>query len=135
MLYLPRGRVHAAEANAEPSIHLTVGLHAPTVFTLVLRSLEALSLQDDRVLARLPPRHLDDPNVAASLDDLVRDVVKAIGEPSIIAEGLGTLGDFLVRRGRCRPVGQLVSNAVEADRIDGKRWWQSINRSIHAWWR
>jgi bifunctional lysine-specific demethylase and histidyl-hydroxylase NO66 len=120
VLYLPRGRVHAAEANAEPSIHLTVGIHAPTVLTLVTRALEALSLRDDRVLARLPPRHLDETKGRASLDGLVRDVVRAIEDPSVIAEGLGTIGDALVRRGRCRPAGQLVSNAVEAKRIDGQ---------------
>jgi hypothetical protein len=120
VLYLPRGRVHAAEANAEPCIHLTVGIHAPTVLTLVTQALEALSLRDDRVLARLPPRHLDDADVRASLDGLVRDVVRAIDEPSVIADGLGAVGDALVRRGRCRPAGQLVSNAVEAKRIDGQ---------------
>jgi bifunctional lysine-specific demethylase and histidyl-hydroxylase NO66 len=120
VLYLPRGRVHAAEANAEPSIHLTVGIHAPTVLTLVTQALTALSLRDDRVLTRLPPRHLDDADVHASLADLVHNVVRALEEPSVIAEGLGTLGDALVRRGRCRPVDQLVSNAVEVKRIDGQ---------------
>ncbi len=30
VLYLPRGLVHAAEATSEPSVHLTVGIHAPT---------------------------------------------------------------------------------------------------------
>jgi bifunctional lysine-specific demethylase and histidyl-hydroxylase NO66 len=120
VLYLPRGRVHAAEANAEPSIHLTVGIHAPTMLTLITRALESLSFRDDRVLDRLPPRHLDDAGVRTSLDGVVRDIVTAIEDPSVIAEGLGALGDALVRRGRCRPVGQLVSNAVEARRIDGQ---------------
>jgi len=120
VLYIPRGRVHAAEAAAEPSIHLTVGIHPPTILTLVTRVLEALSLRDDRVLARLPPRHLDDAEARASLDGLVRDVVRAIEDPSVIAAGLGTIGDALVRRGRCRPTGQLISNAIEAKRIDGQ---------------
>ncbi|MEU1735663.1 cupin domain-containing protein [Streptosporangium sp. NPDC020145] len=119
-LYLPRGRVHAATANAEPSIHLTVGIHAPTVLKLVTEALEALSYRDDRVLAQLPPRHVDDVGVRASLDDLLRDVARAIEDPAVMAEGFGALGDALVRRGRCRPVGQLVPNAVEAPRIDGR---------------
>jgi bifunctional lysine-specific demethylase and histidyl-hydroxylase NO66 len=34
-LYLPRGWLHAADARAEQSLHLTVGLRAPTRFTLV----------------------------------------------------------------------------------------------------
>ena len=37
VLYLPRGRVHAAESNSEPSVHLTVGIHAPTVLMLPSR--------------------------------------------------------------------------------------------------
>jgi lysine-specific demethylase/histidyl-hydroxylase NO66 len=120
VLYLPRGRIHAAEANTEPSIHLTVGIHAPTVLTLITQALESLSFRDDRVLVRLPPRHLDDAGVQASLDGILRDIVKAIEDPSVIAEGLGSLGDALGRRGRGRPVGPLVSNAVEARRIDGQ---------------
>jgi ribosomal protein L16 Arg81 hydroxylase len=52
VLYVPRGRVHAAEADAATSIHLTVGIHAPTMLTLAMRALESLSLRDDRVLAR-----------------------------------------------------------------------------------
>ncbi|MFF4413580.1 cupin domain-containing protein [Streptosporangium sp. NPDC001559] len=119
-LYLPRGRVHAATANAEPSIHLTVGIHAPTVLKLITEALEALSYRDDRVLAQLPPRHVDDVDVRANLDGLLRDVARAIEDPAVMAEGLGALGDALVRRGRCRPVGQLVPNAVEAPRIDGR---------------
>ena len=120
VLYLPRGQVHAAEANAEPSIHLTLGIHAPTVLTLITQALESLSFRDDRLLVRLPPRHLDDGGVRASVDGLVRDIARAIEDPSVIADGLGALGDALVRRGRCRPVGQLVSNAIEARRINGQ---------------
>ncbi|MBB5082285.1 cupin domain-containing protein [Nonomuraea endophytica] len=120
VLYLPRGRVHAATANAEPSIHLTVGIHAPTVLKLITEALESLSYRDDRVLAQLPPRHVDDVGVRASLDGLLRDMARAIEDPAVMAEGFGALGDALVRRGRCRPVGQLVTNAVEAPRIDGR---------------
>jgi len=120
VLYVPRGYVHAAEANAEPSIHLTVGIYAPTVLTLITRALGSLSFRDDRVLARMPPRHLDDARVRASLGVLVRDVLRAVEDPSAIAEGLSSMEDVLVRRGRCRPVGQMVSNAVEAARIDGQ---------------
>jgi ribosomal protein L16 Arg81 hydroxylase len=115
VLYLPRGRVHAAEATSEPSVHLTVGIHAPTLLTLVTRALYSLSFSDDRVHTQLAPRHLDDADVRASLNVLVRDVVKALEEPGVIAEGLGTLEEDLVKRGRCPPVGQAISNAVGID--------------------
>lgn len=119
-LYVPRGRVHAATANAEPSIHLTVGIHAPTVLRLITEALESLSYQDDRVLAQLPPRYIDDESVRESLGGLLRDMARALEDPAVMAEGVGALGDALVRRGRCRPVGQLVQNAVEVSRIDGR---------------
>ena len=115
VLYVPRGRVHAAEATSEPSVHLTVGIHAPTLLALLTRSLYALSYRDDRVHAQLPPRHLDDPDVRASVSALVRDVVSALEEPSVVEEGLGTLEDDLVKRGRCPPVAQAISSAVGID--------------------
>jgi bifunctional lysine-specific demethylase and histidyl-hydroxylase NO66 len=115
VLYLPRGRVHAAEATSEPSVHLTVGIHAPTLLALVTRALYSLSYRDDRVHTQLPPRHLDDADVRASVSVLMRDVVKALEEPSVIAEGLGELEDVLVKHGRCPPVGHAISNAVGID--------------------
>ncbi|GBE63693.1 hypothetical protein MFM001_01550 [Mycobacterium sp. MFM001] len=114
VLYLPRGRVHGAETQSEPSVHLTVGIHAPTVLTLMTHVLHALSLRDNGMHARLPPRHLDDARVRAGLTDLVRDVVRSVEDPSAIAEGLEAMEEVLVRRGRCPPVGQ-ISNAVGID--------------------
>jgi lysine-specific demethylase/histidyl-hydroxylase NO66 len=111
VLYLPRGRFHVAETHLEPSVHLTVGIHAPTVLTLLTHVLHSLSLRDDRVHARLPPRHLDDDGVRTSLDDLVHDIIRTIEDPCVIAESLGAMEDVLVRRGRCPPVRQ-VSNAL-----------------------
>ena len=115
VLYLPRGRVHAAEATSEPSVHLTVGIHAPTLLALVTRALYSLSFSDDRVHTQLAPRHLDDPDVRASVVGLVRDVVEALDEPSVIADGLGSLEEDLVKRGRCPPVGPGISGAIGID--------------------
>jgi bifunctional lysine-specific demethylase and histidyl-hydroxylase NO66 len=116
VLYVPRGRVHAAEATSELSVHLTVGLLAPTLLMLVTRALNSLSYSDDRVHTQLPPRYLDDPDVRASLGVLVHDVVEALEQPSVIAEGLGSLEDDLVKRGQSPPVGQAISTAVGIDR-------------------
>ena len=54
VLYVPRGRVHAAETHSEPSIHLTVGIHAPTVLMLAIGALYSQSFRDDRLNAQLP---------------------------------------------------------------------------------
>ncbi|MGO9926603.1 MAG: cupin domain-containing protein [Mycobacterium sp.] len=114
VLYLPRGLVHAADTDVEPSIHLTVGIHAPTVLTLAIGALYSLSFHDDRLNARLPPRHLVDTDVHATLAVLLRDAVKTVEDPRAIAGGLDALADVLVRRGRCPPVGP-ASNAAAVD--------------------
>ena len=112
VLYVPGGRVHAAEATSEVSVHLTVGVLAPTLLLLVTRALNSLSGSDDRVHTQLPPRYLDDPDVRATLGVLVRDVVQALEQPSAISAGLGSLADDLVRRGQSPPVGQAITNAI-----------------------
>jgi lysine-specific demethylase/histidyl-hydroxylase NO66 len=116
VLYLPRGRVHAAEANVEPSIHLTLGIHPPTVLALVTKALEALGYKDDRVLARLPPRYAKNLSVRAQLRDAVREVADLIDENSM-GDAIAALEDNLVRRGRCVATGQLVANSFEAAQI------------------
>jgi bifunctional lysine-specific demethylase and histidyl-hydroxylase NO66 len=115
VLYLPSGRVHAAEATSEVSVHLTVGVLAPTLLLLVSRALNSLSGSDDRVHTQLPPRYLDDPDVRATLGDLVRDVVEALEQPSVVSAGLDSLADDLVRRGQSPPVGQAITNAIGID--------------------
>jgi ribosomal protein L16 Arg81 hydroxylase len=112
VLYVPGGRVHAAEATSEVSVHLTVGVLAPTLLVLVTRALTSLSGSDDRVHTQLPPRYLDDPDVRATLGVLVHDVVEALEQPSAISAGLGSLADDLVRRGQSPPVGQAITSAI-----------------------
>jgi len=114
VLYLPRGLVHAADTDAEPSIHLTVGIHAPTALTLAIGALYALSFHDDRLNAQLPPRHLNDADVHATLGVFLRDALRTVEDPSAIGDGLDALADVLVRRGRCPPIGQ-ISNAAGID--------------------
>jgi hypothetical protein len=114
VLYLPRGQVHAAETNSELSAHLTVGLHPPTMLTLAIAALNSQRFHDDRLNACLPPRHLDDADVQATLSVLLRDAVNAVEDPSAIARGLDALADALVRRGRCPPIGP-ISNAAGID--------------------
>ena len=96
-------------------MHLTVGLTAPTLLMLVTRALNSLSYSDDRVHTQLPARYLNDPDVRASLGVLVHDIGETLERPSVIAEGLGSLEDDLVKRGQSPPVGQALSTAVGID--------------------
>jgi hypothetical protein len=52
-LYLPRGWLHAAEAQGERSLHLTLGVRALTRYALV-EELLALAAEDARLRATLP---------------------------------------------------------------------------------
>jgi ribosomal protein L16 Arg81 hydroxylase len=118
VLYLPRGRVHEAETHSETSVHLTVGIHAPTVLMLAIGALYSHSFRDDRLNAQLPARHLDDPHLGATLRDLVREALAGVDDSGALAGGLGLLADVLVRRGKCPPVGKIAS----ANSIDGQTW-------------
>ncbi|WP_233424768.1 cupin domain-containing protein [Mycolicibacter heraklionensis] len=121
-LYLPRGRVHSAETGAGPSVHLTVGIHVPTVLTLLTHALHMLSLRDDVVHTRLPARHLDDPQVRASLATLIHAGLTAVESPDTVTEGLGAMQDLLVRRARCPVVGQVADTVgLDADTVVRKQ--------------
>jgi hypothetical protein len=115
VLYVPRGRVHSAETTSEQSIHLTVGIHAPTVLMLAIGALYSQSWRDDRLNARLPARHLDDADLDATLRSLVREAVETVDDSSAMASSLGLLADVLVKRGQCPPVGKVS----DANAIDG----------------
>lgn len=121
VLYLPRGRVHAAEAQQESSIHLTLGIHPPTLMTLAIKTLEALSLKDDRLLGQIPPRYLAKAAGRKQLGDMLRNALSAIDEATI-SEAVGALEDVLVRRGRCAPVGRLISDATGTGQISATSW-------------
>lgn len=116
VLYVPRGRVHSAETTCEQSIHLTVGLHAPTVLMLVMGALYSQSWHDDRLNARLPARHLDDADLTATLRGLMREAVDAVDDSGAMADSLGLLAEVLVRRGQCPPIGKIS----DANAIDGR---------------
>jgi ribosomal protein L16 Arg81 hydroxylase len=111
VLYVPRGRVHSAETTSEQSIHLTVGIHAPTVLMLAIGALYSQSWRDDRLNARLPARHLDDPDLDVTLRNLVREAVGTVDASGAMAGSLGLLADVLVRRGLCPPVGPIANAA------------------------
>jgi bifunctional lysine-specific demethylase and histidyl-hydroxylase NO66 len=115
VLYVPRGRIHAAETTSEPSIHLTVAITAPTMLTLITNALKSLSRRDDRIHSRLPPRHLADAGTRASLGVLVRDMLRTVEDPRVIAEALGPMERLLIRHGRCAPGGPKIWDSVGID--------------------
>ncbi len=119
-LYLPRGMVHSAQAQEKSSVHLTFGIHPSTVKSLLMETLNALSLSDPRLNERLPPRIFEDRAARARALEMVRAVSAMLAEEDSVGDGIGSLQDNLVRRGRCHARGQLVDSAAYAASIDGE---------------
>lgn len=117
VLYMPRGRFHAAETTSEPSIHLTVAIHPPTLLMLAIGALRSHSFSEDRLNAQLPPRYLDDADVPAALGDLVRDGFQAAGDPKAITEVLDAFADDLVRRGKTPPVSPISHFGIDGQTL------------------
>ncbi|UMB67609.1 cupin domain-containing protein [Mycobacterium paraterrae] len=115
VLYVPRGRVHAAESTSELSAHLTVGLHAPSLLLLATRMLNALNNTDDRIHAQLPPRFLSDPEVRTHLDAFAQHIAERFSDPETLAGALDSLQADLVKRGQCQPLGAGIADAVDVD--------------------
>ncbi|WP_375486555.1 cupin domain-containing protein [uncultured Jatrophihabitans sp.] len=107
-MYLPRGTIHAAQAQGELAIHLTVGVHPLTRYDLVKRLLEAV--QDDPALRASLPVGVDlaDPTVLApALEDTVAALQRALTDVPVtrVADDVGT---NLMRRTRPKPLAPLA---------------------------
>ena len=115
VLYVPRGRVHAAQTHAEPSVHLTVGIHAPTVLMLAIGALHSQSFRDDRLNARLPARHLDDVSSTRRFGTWYGTPIADSARPRRARRRCRpACRTSWSRRGKCPPVGKITSaNAVD----------------------
>jgi len=116
VLYVPRGRIHAAETLEETSIHLTLGIHPPNLLELLKAALDTMAIRDDRVLERLPPRYLNDRAQRSRLAELARDLMASIDDRAI-GDAVGAIEDSLLRRGRCPPAGRLVDDVTGSQAI------------------
>ncbi|MFF1920405.1 cupin domain-containing protein [Streptomyces sp. NPDC058221] len=97
VLYLPRGWLHAAEAQGEVSIHLTLGIHTWTRYELaeqLTRAALAVLRDDPRMRASLP-LGVDEP---AGEADMVRERLA-----EAVAEADAAPLFHRARRGQARP--------------------------------
>ncbi len=114
-LYLPRGTIHAAKAQGETSIHLTIGVHPVTRYQLVRHLLELA--QDDPQLRTSLPMGVDlsDPTVlAGELADTVAALHSRL-DAIAAADVARYVGTDLMRRTRPEPIGPLAQLALAAD--------------------
>jgi bifunctional lysine-specific demethylase and histidyl-hydroxylase NO66 len=97
VLYLPRGWLHAAQAQGEVSIHLTLGIHSWTRYALAEQLAQAAlaALGDDPEMRRTLPLGVDGPGAEL---DVVRERLAAA-----LAEADCTSLFHRTRRGQGRP--------------------------------
>jgi lysine-specific demethylase/histidyl-hydroxylase NO66 len=114
-LYLPRGTIHAAVAQGETSIHLTVGVHPVSRYQLV-RHLLDLAQHDPQLRSSLPmgvdladPAVLE-PELAATVAAL-HARLDEIGAAELARRVAGSL----MQRTRPAPVGPLAQLGAAAD--------------------
>jgi hypothetical protein len=129
-LYLPRGWLHAAEALGEQSLHLTVGLHRPTRYTLV-EALLGLAAEDPRLRAGLPlgldPTDADEVAPQLSSTVLALSDWLATVDPRRVADRLRPAQWAARRPAPIRPLTQATAaTTVDSDSIvavrPGLRW-------------
>ncbi|WP_461190015.1 cupin domain-containing protein [Arthrobacter sp. Z4-13] len=97
VLYLPRGWLHAAQAQGEVSIHLTLGIHSWTRYALAEQLAQAAlaTLCDDPEMRRTLPLGVDGPNGEI---DVVRERLAAA-----VVEAETSYLFHRTRRGQGRP--------------------------------
>ena len=111
-LYLPRGTIHAAQALGETSIHLTVGVHPLTRYTLVQRLLD-LAQRDPQLRTSLPMGvDLDDPAVLAAELDATLAALRTHLDTVGVDEVARAVGDRLRQQTRPEPVAPLAQLAA-----------------------
>jgi hypothetical protein len=118
-LYLPRGTIHAAVAQGETSIHLTVGVHPVSRYQLVRHLLELA--QDDPALRASLPMGVDLADPAVLADQLAATVAALHQRLDAIAPAdvARRVGVNLMQRTRPEPLAPLAqleaAAAVAAD--------------------
>jgi ribosomal protein L16 Arg81 hydroxylase len=105
-LYLPRGFVHRAEANDEPSLHVTLGVHPAQWIDLVHKALLSCALRDVRLRRALPVGYLDRPSGLPGLQATLRDLVAELATEVSALEAVALLEDDLMRDSLPAPDGR-----------------------------
>ena len=139
-LYLPRGWLHSAQAQAGRSLHITIGVRALTRYALV-EELLGLAAEDQRLRASLPfGMDVSDPD---QVDGELTETVEALrdwlltAEPAAVAERLRERAWPAARPAPIKPLAQLdFAEQLSADDViavrDGLRWRLSADGSDHV---
>jgi bifunctional lysine-specific demethylase and histidyl-hydroxylase NO66 len=114
VLYLPRGWIHAAQAQQEMSLHLTIGVHPCTRRHVAQAVVAEVLARHERELERSLPLGVDvaDPTALTAVLDEVRtlmtDAVRAL-DPAAVAHRLERRRADDTRPAPLRPVAQVTA--------------------------
>jgi len=106
LIYIPRGVVHAAECGADPSLHITLGIHPRSWEDLLGFTIADLVRQDDRLRYALPPGFMNGPK-----DALVKGIVnilKRAANPEHVGAALDRFRDAQVTKVPPNISGQII---------------------------
>ncbi len=95
LIYIPRGYIHAAECEAEPSLHITLGVTAYFLSELFAAVIKAARQRDESLAAALPLGFM-----RGSSDGLIRRLKTALHQmcdDQFLAEVINQYRDELVR--------------------------------------
>lgn len=97
MLYVPRGVVHHAEAQSEPSLHITLGVYPTQWVDLLTHALTAVSLRDERFRRALPPAFMDR-DVRGHLQQTFAELAEAFKDAARLDDALAMVVDRFLNK-------------------------------------
>jgi len=132
LLYIPRGWIHEAETDeSNASLHLTLGVHAPTGRDLLMASIEVLCRIYPEFRQTLPLGFLHNSREETELAQMVQQLTNLLKTNPPIAQAIDHIEDDLIRRGRTAGDGRFVAS-VEALESIGLETRLDLRRHIHT---
>ena len=110
-VYIPRGLMHSARSDDEPSLHVTVGLTTYTWTDLFLESVAAVALQDSELRQSLPFRFVHRDFPVEERDRLVREKLERLFAQLVPDEVWSNLLATLLAE-NCPPLTDLLDSRV-----------------------
>ena len=114
MIYIPRGFIHAAECGVESSMHITLGVYAPTWDELLVAAVRVAAMKSENLRHYLPFGYMkgNDAEIAKRAANELRDMA----DPAFLAEVLERLRDEKVKKAPLDISGQ-VQSFFEAEEL------------------
>lgn len=98
LIYIPRGWVHDADATAENSLHLTIGLHPTQWVDFLTKSLAALSISHEPLRKSLPMGFLNDPDIIPRLQAQLEELAELFRGRGSAMHAYSIAQDDFIRR-------------------------------------